>query len=234
MQMQLAFAVAMASGPITSILFVSLLMNKYEDYFDQKSFYFSLLIGIFFGVFIGVTHTISAVSMVQGGYLTFVIVVSLITTVGVYIVLMMKRFREGRETGLYGLALGSGLGAMTSVTIPYRYLTAYLTLPSVITVWFFCFSTILVYSSMGLKLGLYINEKRNWYGLFMASMILIPFNALAMWWYIMIGVETGWEIVVMMVLYAGFVFFNARPQIFNALAPGKRKEYLRDKRKSSL
>lgn len=230
------FVIAMFTGPITAFILFTFIIRKIEGYFDEKSMYLSLMIGIFSGLFFAVAHYVSAISLGKEptGYLYLVFILTFIIALGMGIVCGLRRFRESKEGAMYGLALGMGIGSMIPVMIGTAYLNMVYTYIAVAVLWFYGLASILVHSSGGFLLGIYIREGRYWYGIGVTALIILPFNFMALWWYLFIfevSHSMSWEIVVLMVIYALILGYMNLSGLQRGLNPEMRRKWQRDRRK---
>ena len=132
------------------------------------------------------------------------------------------------------VALGTGIGSMIPVMIGTAYLSIAYTHTAIAVLWFYGLASILVHSSSGFVLGMYIREGRYWYGIGIAALIILPFNFMALWWYLFIfeaSRSISWEIVVIMILYAIALGYHHLRDLQRGLNPEMRRKWQRERRK---
>lgn len=162
------------AGIVTTLLILWFSLRRYEGYFSEKKLFLSFLAGIAVGFVVVVLEFLtSGVSIVIA-----IIAFPLIEQLSKLMILNYKVFRGGKDTPIYGLAVGLGFGA---IFIPISTLVALkgqtLDIASAVAAFLAGFALIFLHGATGSVVGYgvgYMEGEKKWKYFVLAVLITVP------------------------------------------------------------
>lgn len=234
MIMDLPLFAAMMIGPVFALVVLQWPARRYDGFFDDTAFFASIVFGFFAGTLVSVLHYASLV-YIDYNFVLLTLVVSIITGLILQIILTLKNFRTRENLPIYALAFGSGMGSMVGAMIIYVYFMGGTTVSMGIVLTIYSFSAILVHGSAAAAFA-QMRRRSIWMGLLFAVLVLLPYNLLALLWYLSIFLfrhETFWGIPVVLLLYSGSYYYFMVNRMASGMGVADRRRWRRKGRKNT-
>jgi hypothetical protein len=234
--------IAMMLGAIPALILFFYMLDPFEGLFDEKSVFFSYVIGMAVGVVVGVIHVAVdpwALQTYFTSIIIFVIGFAMFDTFLRVVLFNSSKFSLKMETTFYSTAFSLGYGAMLAALWFYRSFTH----PTAeVNAWVFLayiaasFAFAVVYGSTGMLLGFGAHEGLIWRLAAMSIALHVFLNFL--WWiamassiYTQPGVIPVWELGVLVMgiaaVYGIYLFRWTMNKVVPDLLPTETMRYRR-------
>ncbi len=234
--------IAMMIGAIPALILFFYMLGPFEGLFDEKSVFFSFVIGMSVGVFVGVMHVVVdpwALQTFATSIIIFVIGFAMFDTFLRVVLFNSSKFSLKMETTFYTTAFSLGYGAMLAALWFYRsftHPTAEVNAWVIIAYIAASFSFAVVYGSTGMLLGFGAYEGIFWRLAAMSIALHVVLNVL--WWmamassiYTQPGVYPVWELGVLLMgiatVYGIYLFRWTMGKVVPDLLPAETMRYRR-------
>lgn len=234
MIMDLPLFAAMMIGPVFALVVLQWPARRYEGFFNDSAFFASIVFGFFAGTLVSILHYASLV-YIDYNFVLLTLIVSVITGLVIQIILTLKNFRSRKNLSIYALAFGSGMGSMVGAMIIYVYFMGGATILMGIVLVIYSFSAILVHGSAAAAFA-QMSKRSLWMGLLFSVLVLLPYNMLALLWYLSIFLfpnDTFWGIPVVLFLYSGSYYYFMVSRMVSDMDIADRRRWRRMARKTS-
>jgi hypothetical protein len=242
--MPLAQHLAMSLGFFMSVLpaivLVFMTLKEYEKYFEDKHFFFSMVLGLFAGIVSSVIYYWSIDYFTKT--MALVILISLIIGIAIYevllimMILLMKRFNAKYDITYYGVVLGgsfAGLLGMFSIYVFFINIDA--TELAIVSMVLLIITLPMIYISTGAIIGFGIIKGEIFKFSGFAILIKSVFNIFLILWFLgffYIPPQHGWEWMFFGFLFAAGLFYYTYQYILpDALPEHLQRHRRRTKRK---
>ncbi len=239
----LAMSIGFFAGIIPSVFIIFMTLEKYDEYYKDKHFFFLLVVGLFAGIMTALIYYWSIIYMSEN--LSLLIIVTIILGFAIYefllftIILSMKRFGLKYDLTYYGVVLGGSIAGVLGMFNIYVYLHTYdLTGSALISMALMIPTLPLVYISLGALVGFGVFTGNFFkYSLWVVA-LKACFNIIFIFWYIAFlywPPERGWDLMVPGLVFAVILYYVVINEYLPAALPEHlRKHWRRGKRRKKL
>ncbi|WP_455392261.1 hypothetical protein [[Eubacterium] cellulosolvens] len=235
----LAMSIAFFLSILPAVFLVFMTLKEYDEYYEDKHFFFNLVLGLFAGIMSSVIYYWSIVFFIANQALT--ILISLIVGLAIYellifsIVLLMKRFNAKYDITYYGVVLGGAFAGLLGMFSIYIYLRTFNITPAgVLSMVLLIITLPMIYISMGAMIGFGIHKG----DLFGNSLKIIGiksiFNILFILWFIgffYLPPDHGWEWMFFGFIFAGAAYYYTYQTVLPGALPEHLSKHLRRKKR---
>lgn len=239
----LAMSIAFFMSVLPAVILIFMTLKEYDRYYEDKHFFFCLVLGLFAGVLSSVIYYWSIIFFVANQAL--VVLVSLIIGLAIYelllftIILMMKRFNAKYDITYYGVVIGGAFAGLLGMFSIFIYLRTYdVNGYAIFSMILLILTLPLIYTSMGSMVGLGIHKGdffKNSLGIIFFKSL---FNTLFIFWFMgffFLPPQHGWEWMFFGFLFAaGMYYYSYQNTLPNALPEHLSKHKRRAKRKQKM
>lgn len=238
----LAMSIAFLSSVLPAVFLIFMTLQEYDEYYEDKHFFFNLVLGLFIGIISSVFYYWSLIFFFYNQAL--IVLISLMVGFAIYevllfsIILMMKRFNAKYDITYYGVVLGGAFAGLLSMFSIYIYLRTYdLSQLAILSMVFLIITLPLIYISMGAMLGFGIHRGDLFKNSLKIIIIKSLFNFLFIFWFIgfYFWPDRGWELMFFGLLIGlGMYYYTFQSVLPAALPEHLRKHRRRTKRKKKV
>lgn len=235
----LAMTIGFFAGIIPSILLVFYTLKDYDGYYQDKHFFFLIVVGLLGGTLTAIFYYSSIPYLF--GYASLLVIGLTVFIFAVYemllftILLSMKRFGGKYDLTYYGVVIGGSIAGVLVMFSFYVFLTAreineFAVLSMVLTV-----PTIpMMYISIGTMIGFGIYRHKfikyaGWSVVFKTI-----FNGIFILWYnafLFFPPDYGWELMIFGLIFAFFMYYNTTQDLLPKALPARFKKHRRRKKR---
>ncbi len=235
----LAMSIGFFVGIIPSVIIIFMTLQEYDEYYEDKHFFFLMVVGLFAGIMIALFYYWSIYYLNQN--LTIITLVLIIVGFALFemlllsIILSMKRFGFKYDLTYYGVVLGGSIAGVLGMFIVYLYMNNLeLSSHAILSIVLMTPTLPLLYISLGalMGFGLFSNNFLKYAGWVVFLKIL--FNILFIFWFIalLFWAERGWDLMIIGLAFAiSIYYYVTRNHLPLALPEHLRKHKRRTKRK---
>lgn len=176
--MDIIFQISAIIGIAPAFVLLYFVWDKFENFFDEKLFFFNLVMGLIIGTFIAAIFLLISYSSSKYIDLSFIFLVTFafFTELFKFIFLNRKRAQRTYIVTFNGLTFGLGIGAIWAVALTYYYSRIFFNVYIAFYFVIMSFAFSLIHSSTGSIIGYGIYTNRRMKYLFNAILIMIVFN----------------------------------------------------------
>jgi hypothetical protein len=225
----LALSIGFFLGIIPSVTFIFMTLKEYDDYYEDKHFFFLMVVGLFAGMMTALMYYWSILYIVGNvnSLIFLIIIIGIYEGLLIAIILSMKRFGGKFDLTYYGVVLGGCIAGMLGMFFVYVYLNNYeVNSQSILSMALMIPTLPLLYMSMGAIIGFGLFNKRFFRFSLWVIILKIVFNIFLILWLTTFWFEPpgyGWEFMSIGLGFAGFLFYYT----FRDILPGALPEHLR-------
>jgi hypothetical protein len=236
---QAAFTISFLISVIPIFIILFYTVKNYENYFEDRHFFFALLTALILSILAGLIHILTLVNIpfffdVVG---LIVIVVGLATfeTLVKLVFVNLPRFKRKYDTTFYGAAFGFGFASFIVIAITYLNISTDFGVSAVkiLSLILFSLSMVFIQGALGIYLGYGVHKQELFRYSFYSVLIQSPFNFIIVMWYVLIWVfpaESGWELTMIALFYAFGIYYY----MYNTILPQALPENLRKHRRRAI
>ena len=220
----LAISLGFFLGIIPAITLVFMTLKEYDDYYEDKNFFFLMVVGLFGGTMTGLIYYWSVLYLVQTE--SAMVLLSIIFGFAVYevllftIVLSMKRFGANFELTYYGVVFGGSIAGIMSMFFIYAYLNSYdINSQAIMSIGLLVPTLPMMYISLSSMVGFGLHTGHYFKYAGWAIVIKTIFNLLLFFWFVTFWFEPpgyGWEFMTICLGIAILMYFYAIKDVLPA------------------
>ena len=236
----LAMSIGFFAGIIPAVIIIFMTLKEYDEYYEDKHFFFLLVLGLFAGTMTALIYYWSIIYLGQN--LSLLTLPLIIVGFAIYeillftIVLSMKRFGGKYDLTYYGVVFGGSIGAVLNMFNIFLYLRNYnLTSQAILSMVFMVPTLPLLYISIGALVGFGLVKERFLKYSAWAFILKSIFNGIFIFWFIAFlfwPPERGWDLMVLGLLFAFCLYlYVSREHLPGSLPEHLQKHRRRQKRK---
>ncbi|MCK5561262.1 MAG: hypothetical protein KAJ51_11730 [Thermoplasmata archaeon] len=236
---QAAFTLSFLIGIIPAMVILFYTVKNYEGYFEDRHFFFALMVSLFISILAGFFH-IAVMVTLPGifdliGLIVVIFALATFETVAKVVFVNLPRFKREYDTTFYGASFGCGFASFIVIAIGYVTLLGKLggSIEFILSLVLFALGVVFIQGAMGIYIG-YGCHKLDLFGYSLkAIFIQAPFNFVVVLWYVVIytaPLTSGWELILIATIYA----FGVYLYVYFKILPLSLPEDLRKHRRRTL
>jgi hypothetical protein len=231
----LAMSIGFFAGVLPAITLVFMTLKDYDEYFEDKNFFFTMVIGLFAGIVSSVIYYWSLFYLSVN--LTLVVLISLIVGLAIYemmiimIVLLMKRFKAKYDITYYGVVFGGSFAGLLGMFSIYAFLGINdLTQYAALSMGLLVITLPMMYISMGAIMGFGIQKGELFMTSFKVIVLKSLFNIMFIFWFIGFFAWKpyhGWEWMFFGFIFAAVAYYYSYTYILPSTLPDELRRHKR-------
>jgi hypothetical protein len=236
---QAAFTISFLISVIPIFIILFYAVKNYENYFEDRHFFFALLTALILSILAGFIHILTLANIPfffdVVGLIVIVIGLAIFETLVKLVFVNLPRFERKYDTTFYGAAFGFGFASFIVIAITYINISTDFGVSAVkiLSLILFSLSMVFIQGALGIYLGYGVHKQELFRYSFYSVLIQSPFNFIIVMWYLLIWVfpaESGWELTMIALFYAFGIFYY----MYNNILPQALPENLRKHRRRSI
>jgi hypothetical protein len=238
----LAMSVGFFMGILPAVTLVFLTLKEYDEYYEDKHFFFAMVVGLFIGIMTAVIYYWSIIYL--SGNLSLLPLLIIIIGFSVYemlllsIILSMKRFGVKFDLTFYGVVLGGCMAGVIVMFCIYLYLfNRDPTGPAILSMILLVPTLPLLYISLGAIVGFGICQGQFYKYSALVVVLKSIFNVVFIFWFIsfLYWPERGWDVMIFGLIFAVLLYIYTTREFLPATLPEAQARHLRrQKRRQKL
>ncbi len=235
---QLAFTISFLIGIVPAIVILFYTVKNYENYFEDRHFFFALMVSLFLGILAGFFH-IAVMVTLPGifdliGLIIVIFALAIFETIVKVVFVNLPRFKREYDTTFYGASFGCGFASFIIIAIAYVNLLGELggSIEFILSLVLFALGVVFIQGALGIYIGYGSHRLELFSYTIKAIFIQVPFNFGLVLWYLIVWIYrvSGWELILIATIYA----FGVYLYVYFKILPLSLPEDLRKHRRRTL
>ncbi len=236
----LAMSIGFFVGVIPSVILIFFTLREYDEYYQDKHFFYLLVVGLFGGIMTALMYYWSVFYL--GENWTLMVLLSLIIGFAIFeillftIILSMKRFDGKYDLPYYGVVLGGSIAGVLGMFVVYAQLSEYdMSFQTALSIALMIPTLPMFYISIGAMVGFGIPQNKSFKYSGWAVVYKTIFNLILIFWMIAFFYwpERGWDLMIFGLAFAVSMYYYVTKYLLpQALPEHLRKHRRRAKRRA--